>query len=182
MANYAEIIPCDIANGSGIGVSVFFSGCSHRCPGCFNSIAWDYNYGEPYNEEVYLTKIKPYINEHISHISILGGEPLDPQNTFSVLELLKDFKRDFPDKKIWLWTGYILDDEKSFYDCFGNEEMMPEYLSDILHLCDIIVDGPFIQELKDLKLKWRGSSNQRIIDVQESFKNKKLTLYAAAYD
>ena len=182
MANYAEIIPCDIANGSGIGVSIFFSGCSHRCPGCFNSIAWDYDYGEPYSEEVYLTKIKPYINEHISHLSILGGEPLDIDNILAVSELLKDFKRDFPNKKVWLWTGFELDDNERFFDCFSGDEEVPKILLDTLHLCDIVVDGPFIQKLKDLKLKWRGSSNQRIIDVQESFKNKKVTLYAAAYD
>lgn len=181
MSNYAEIKINDIANGSGIGVSIFFSGCSHCCPGCFNSIAWDYDYGESYSEEVYLTKIKPYINEHISHISILGGEPLDPQNTLAVLSLLKDFKKDFPDKKVWLWTGYYLDENNNYFDNNFLEEpdSWYEIIVDILHLCDIVVDGPFIQELKDLKLKWRGSSNQRVIDIKKSFSNKKLTLYAA---
>lgn len=151
--NYAKIKPVDVANGEGVRVSVFVSGCSHRCKGCFNKELWDYNAGEEFTGDVLLRIINLCHPNHISGLSLLGGEPLDPKNIKKMEVLCRMFKRYYPHKTIWCYTGYEWDRIK--------------HLS-ILQYIDVLVDGKFVQELHDPRLQFRGSSNQRIIDVKKS--------------
>lgn len=173
MSNIAKIKLYDIVNGKGIRTSIFFSGCTHACKGCFNEELWDFNVGKPFTKELYETEIKPTINDHIAGISILGGEPLHPRNTEAVSDLIDWFRQDFPNKSIWLWSGYTW--EELMNRCKKTEE---DDLSWILCSIDILVDGRFIEEQKDLKnLKWCGSKNQRVINVQETLLQNKVVLY-----
>ena len=153
--NYAKIKPVDVANGEGVRVSLFVSGCSHHCKGCFNSELWDYDAGEEFNGEVLIDILQACSPSHIAGLSLLGGEPLDPNNLKLTLLLCRKFKQVYPNKTIWCYTGYEWDRIKHL---------------DILKYVDVLVDGKFVQELKDPRLKFRGSSNQRIIDVQMSLK------------
>lgn len=146
MSRYAKIKKFDIANGSGIRTSIYFSGCPIHCKGCFNQELWNPNYGKEYTEETY-QEIKNSMNEHIAGLSILGGEPLSDYNIDTVIELCKRFREDFPNKNIWLWTGYEID----------KLSQKQEYA---FTLVDVVTVGPFIEELKDLSLSWAGSSNQ----------------------
>lgn len=164
--NYAEIKYNDIANGLGIRTSLFVSGCRHACKGCFNEIAWDFNYGKELSEEVIeniLTSIEAY---YISGLSLLGGEPLDPKNQERVAYVIKKFREKFGNtKNIWCYTGYIYE-----LDFKKGARAYTEHIDFILDNIDILVDGPFIQELSDISLEFRGSSNQRIIDLKEERK------------
>lgn len=177
MSNIYKIKKFSIENGKGIRTSIFFSGCDFYCKGCFNSEAWDFNVGEPFTREVYETKIKPTITEHISGISILGGEPLHIHNINSVANLILWFKKDFPNKNIWLWTGHRLEDLISYYAKHNEHFDYAVKVYDILKNIDVLVDGQFIEEQKDLTLPWCGSKNQRVIDIQETLKNNAITLY-----
>lgn len=172
MSNYAKIKNFDVANGSGISTSIFFTGCPHKCFNCFNKELWDYNVGETFNRKVYEDKIKPTINEHITHLAILGGEPLCPSNVIATSDLIDWFRQDFPNKNIWIWTGYTY--EELMKRCASCEE---DDLNWLLCNIDVLVDGRFELDKKDLTLKWRGSSNQRVIDVKETIKNNKIVLY-----
>ena len=146
--NYMKINTLDIANGEGVGVSLFVSGCDIRCKDCFNSVAWDFNSGHEYTKEVH-ERFLSYINpSYIERVSILGGEPMSKRNAETVLRIISDIKEKYPKKKIWLYTGYTYENIKTKYD---------------LSKIDVVVDGMYIAELKDYKLKYRGSSNQRII-------------------
>lgn len=175
MSNYAKIKKYDIANGKGIRTSIFFSGCNHHCKGCFNQELWNFDVGKPFTREVYETKIKSTINEHIAGISILGGEPLDPKNQQATYDLCRWFKEDFPDKNIWLWTGYDIQFD-SLFDCLNNNKELG-LVGKIITLCDVVVDQPFIEGQKDLTLPWCGSRNQRVIDVQKTLKKGEVVLY-----
>ena len=151
--NYSSIRQLDIANGPGCRVSIFVSGCEHRCKNCFNPETWNFSYGKAFTDqtlEALLELLKP---EHISGLSILGGEPLHPQNREGVLDIVRKVKSVYPSKSIWIWTGYLWEEVSSFL---------------IGSVVDVVVDGQFIEELKDLRLKYRGSSNQRVIDVNSS--------------
>lgn len=165
--NYAEIKPYDIANGPGVRVSFFVSGCRHHCRGCFNEIAWDFNYGKEFTQETvdYLLEClnKPYIKG----ITILGGEPLDPKN-ISTVELLVNAIRNVygNDKSIWIYTGYTI-----------NNFMKDSTAEYILNNIDVLVDGPFIEEQKNLMLRFKGSENQRIIDMKKTIKENKIVLW-----
>lgn len=179
MSNYMTIKRYDCANGRGIRTSIFFSGCGKRCKGCFNSEAWDFNAGKLFNKEVYEAKIKPTINEHIAGISILGGEPFHPKNIAATYNLCKWFKQDFPNKNIWIWSGFTYEELLSEeYELSLN---LYDYIDNILYLTlgliDVLVDGEFIEEQKDLKLAWAGSINQRVIDVQQTLKQGEVVLY-----
>jgi anaerobic ribonucleoside-triphosphate reductase activating protein len=151
--NYAKIKPVDVANGEGVRVSVFVSGCSHHCKGCFNAELWNYDAGEPFTGEVIMEILHLCCPSHIAGLSLLGGEPLDPNNLMQVMLLCRKFKQIYPHKNIWCYTGYEWDRIKHL---------------DILKYIDVLVDGQFVQELKDPRLRFRGSSNQRIIDVKKS--------------
>lgn len=172
MSRVAKVKTFDIANGKGIRTSIFFSGCEHACKGCFNSELWDFNVGEVFSEEFYNREIKPTINGHIEGISIIGGEALHPNNLLATYDLVSWFKKDFPDKTIWLWSGYtlkeVISNPHDYMDCIGIK---------ILRLIDVLVDGRFIEEQKDLTLKWCGSRNQRVIDVPKSISQNKVILY-----
>ena len=170
--NYAEIKNCDIANGPGVRVSLFVSGCTHRCPGCFNQIAWDFGYGKPFTQETIdsiLNMLKP---AHIRGLTLLGGEPFEPQNQGPIVELLRQVKDKYPEKSIWAFSGYLFDKD-ILSGRLGPWDITREYLSYL----DVLVDGPFIMDKKDLSLRFRGSSNQRIIDVQASMARGEVVLW-----
>lgn len=170
--NYADIKRVDVANGTGVRVSLFVSGCTHRCKGCFNSEAWDFNYGKVYDDAAQ-QQIMDYLKpDYITGLSLLGGEPFEPQNQPELLNLLRRVKSDMPEKTVWCYTGYTFEDDL-LSGRLGDENVVKEMLSYI----DILVDGEFKQELKDLHLRFRGSSNQRIIDVQKSLKQGKTVLW-----
>ena len=170
--NYADIKRVDVANGEGVRVSVFVSGCNHHCKGCFNQCAWDFNYGNKFTEEQEKEVLSDLDHDYISGLTLLGGEPLEPVNQAGLLPLVKKVKEKFPDKKIWCYTGF--DFEK---DVVGKMAKQNETTKELLNYIDVIVDGKFEEDKKDLKLKFRGSSNQRILDVQESLKENKPVEY-----
>ena len=161
--NYATIKNNDIANGPGVRVSLFVSGCTHRCPGCFNEVAWDFAYGEPFTQQTIDDLIKMLSANHIKGLTLLGGEPFEPQNQPEVLNLLRQMKAELPDKSIWAYSGYIF--EKDILEGrLGPKEITEELISYV----DVLVDGPFVQSKKNLSLRFRGSENQRLIDVKAS--------------
>jgi anaerobic ribonucleoside-triphosphate reductase activating protein len=162
--NFASIRNNDVANGTGIRVTIFFSGCTHKCKGCFNQEYWDFNYGSVWTEKQHGYVITLLNRGYINGLSLLGGEPFD-QDLKKILDLLIEVKARYPKKTIWIWSGYL-------YDELINR---PDAL-DILKCTDVLVDGEFIEAQKNLKLKFRGSENQRIINVQESLKQNKVVL------
>jgi len=161
--NYATIKWADVANGPGVRVSLFVSGCTHHCPGCFNEEAQDFAYGQPFTgaeEERILTALAP---DHIKGLSLLGGEPFEPGNQRALLPFLRRVKERFPDKEIWCYSGYTLDGE-----LWQDSRARCECTDELLSLIGILVDGPFIEAQKDLSLRFRGSANQRILNVPAS--------------
>ncbi len=161
--NYGEIKKYDIANGEGVRVSLFVSGCTHHCPGCFNQDTWNFKYGQAYTkdtEEEILDALKP---DYISGLSLLGGEPFEPQNQKTLVGLLEKVKERYPEKTIWCYSGYLFDRE-----LLGESRARCEYTDNMLSMLDVLVDGEFVEALKDITLVFRGSSNQRVIDVQKS--------------
>lgn len=165
--NYSEIKTCDIANGPGVRTSLFVSGCTHRCKGCFNAETWDFSYGHPFTEETIDYILDECDERHIKGLSLLGGEPFEPSNQKALLPLLQRFKERFPEKNIWCFTGYTLESDILSEDGKAHCEDTDE----ILDLLDVLVDGEFIQEQKDITLRFRGSRNQRIIDLREYFED-----------
>ena len=161
--NYAEIKYYDIANGLGVRTSLFVSGCSHRCPGCFNEIAWDFHYGKEFTRETMEEILKSCEPGYIRGLSLLGGEPLEPVNQRGLLPLVKAFKERFPRKDIWCYTGYTYETDLLAPDGRARCEVTDELLSRI----DILVDGEFIQAEADITLKFRGSRNQRVLQIQK---------------
>ncbi len=168
---YASVKKCDVANGTGVRVSIFVSGCHHHCKGCFNTDAWDFNFGKEYNEEVEELILNELDKSYIQGLTLLGGEPLEYVNQIGLLSLVKKAKERHPEKTIWCYTGYKFDD-----DIIG--EMFKKWpeTKELVSNLDIIVDGKYDEELRDLNLKFKGSSNQRIIDVQKTLVNKKIIL------
>ena len=150
---YNKIRKMDISNGPGVRVSLFVQGCTFNCKGCFNQETHDFNGGKEFTDDVIEHILNLCENENIEGLSILGGEPLHPKNIEGVTKLAKMYKERLPDKSLWIWTGYLFDK-----DLQGKE---------ILNYVDVIVDGQFVEELKDPTLEWRGSSNQRVIDVKQ---------------
>ena len=172
--NYATIKWCDIANGEGVRISLFVSGCTHRCKNCFNEIAWDFSYGNPFDEETQNKILKELEADYIAGISLLGGEPFEPQNQEALLPFIKRAKQEFPTKTIWGYTGFILNPKKGV---LMEKSKNTPFTKELISLMDVLVDGPYIEELKDIRLKFRGSSNQRVIDVKKTLQNKKIVLY-----
>ncbi len=162
--NYADIKQFDAANGPGIRISLFVSGCNHKCKGCFNEMAWDFNYGNPFTEkeiDLIIEYMKP---DYISGLTLLGGEPLEPANQPGILPLLRKVHQVYgSSKSIWLFTGFLFDKDVL-------EKMIPTIpeTKEILQYLDVIMDGPYVEEQKDLSAYFRGSNNQRAILVQES--------------
>lgn len=152
---YSKIKPLDIANGPGVRVSLFVSGCRNQCPGCFNPETWNFTYGQEFTYETISEIDRALDNPNIAGLSILGGDPFEPENRECVENLCAYVKTFYPNKTVWLWTGYMFEDLRDL---------------DVMRYIDVLVDGPFVADLKDLRLQWRGSSNQRVIDVRESLK------------
>ncbi len=158
--NYAVIKSVDIANGPGVRVSLFVSGCTHHCKGCFNAQAWDFDYGEPFTKEIWEKIFADLDHDYVEGITLLGGEPMEPANQAGLLPFLKELKQRFPQKTIWCFTGY--DFEKDILERMVKESAITR---ELLALFDVMVDGRFMEERKNLSLKFRGSENQRILDV-----------------
>ena len=161
--NYGTIKKNDIANGRGVRVSLFVSGCNHHCKGCFNEETWDFNFGKSFTQETEAEIIEVLSHSYISGLSILGGEPMEQPNQRALLPFLKKVKHAFPDKDIWCYTGYTFET-----DLLGESRARCECTDELLEYIDVIVDGEYMEELKDISLQFRGSSNQRIIDVKRS--------------
>ena len=159
---YAKIRKMDISNGPGVRVSIFFQGCAFHCKNCFNPETWDFDGGLEFNDSVIDQIIELCKEDHITGLSMLGGEPMHPNNIEGTLKLAKRFKKEYPKKNIWVWSGFLFNALKD---------------KEVLKYIDVLVDGQFVDEKKDLRLKWRGSSNQRVIDVQKSLKQGKVVLF-----
>lgn len=170
--NYATIKPCDIANGPGVRVSLFVSGCTHHCKDCFNQEAWDFDYGQPFDQSVIDYILKLLEPSYIRGITYLGGEPFDPANQPGLLELSRQIKAKHPEKSIWSFTGYILERD------ILTKKLGPwDITEELLSYLDVLVDGPFVAEQKNLSLRFRGSENQRLIDLPQTLSQHKLVLW-----
>lgn len=170
--NYAAIKPFDVANGPGVRVSLFVSGCTHRCEDCFNREAWDFSYGEEFTEREMQKILKALEPDYIKGFSLLGGEPFEPRNQAVLADVLQKIKEVYPEKNVWCYTGYTFETDLlsgRLCDYVVTEKMLKNI--------DILVDGKFIKELKNLKLRFKGSENQRIIDVKKSMEENKIILW-----
>lgn len=172
--NYATIKWTDIANGEGVRISLFVSGCTHHCKNCFNEIAWDFSYGEPFDEAVAEKILKELGEDYITGLSLLGGEPLEPQNQEALYPFIKEVKRRYPNKTIWCYTGFVLDETTGD---LTNKQKNTAYTKSLISMFDVLVDGPFVEELKDIRLTFRGSANQRLIDVKRTLQAGKFVSY-----
>lgn len=170
--NYGTIKSYDIANGPGVRVSLFVSGCRHHCKGCFNAVAWDFQYGEPFTkqtEQELLDALKP---SHIQGFSLLGGEPFEPENQRVLAGLLRKIRETYPEKDIWCYTGYLYD-----VDLIPGGKVFTDVTEEMLSCIDVLVDGEFVEEEKDLSLRFRGSRNQRLICLPETLRQGKIVLW-----
>ena len=170
--NYAEIKYCDVANGPGVRTSLFVSGCSHHCPGCFNEIAWDFNYGKPFTQDTIDSIIESLKPDYIQGLTLLGGEPFEYSNQKGLLPLVRQVREVLPQKDIWCFTGFLFDK-----DIIENMCKRWKETNELLSYIDVLVDGRFVEELKNLNLKFKGSENQRTILVNESLKSGNVILY-----
>ena len=179
--NYANIKKTDVANGPGIRVSLFVSGCTHGCRGCFNREAWDFHYGQEYTAQTEAEILKALAPDYIRGFSVLGGEPMERENRETVLDLLRKVKQQYPKKDIWCYTGYDYEndllrwaaEEAAAFAAAESAEVgfgKPGTVTELLSLIDVLVDGEFVESKKNLRLAFRGSENQRLIDVKESLK------------
>lgn len=170
--NYADIKRIDVANGPGIRVSLFVSGCTHHCKNCFNPETWDFGFGKPFTEKE-IDEILDYLEpSHIKGLSLLGGEPFEFSNQQGLLPLMRKFKEKFPEKDVWCYTGYDFE-----ADIKKKMMVMWSETRELISYIDILVDGRFVEELKNLQLRFRGSSNQRIIDVKKSLEADEVVLW-----
>ena len=170
--NYAELKTYDIANGPGIRLSLFVSGCNHRCPGCFNEQAWDFNYGKEFTQETIDYIIDALSFGAYAGVTFLGGEPLEIENQRGLLSLARKIKEVYPNKTIWCFTGYVF--EK---DIMENMYVKYPETRELLSYIDVLVDGPYIEALRNISLTFRGSENQRLIKIPETLKEKKIVLW-----
>lgn len=170
--NYGDIYYCDIANGIGCRTSLFVSGCTHHCKGCFNECTWDFNYGKPYTKEVEDTIIESINHTYISGLSILGGEPMEPNNQKEIRKLIERVRTEVPEASIWIYSGYTWEELTDS----DNRRCHTKDTDIILSNINVLVDGEFILDKKDINLKFRGSTNQRIINVKQSLKQNKIIL------
>ena len=164
--NYCGLKNCDVANGPGMRVSLFVSGCTNHCPGCFQPETWDFEYGQPFGSAAEQEILDLLEHSYIDGLTLLGGDPFEPQNQKVLLPFLKKVRERFPNKTIWCYTGFRLEEELL---CDGSHPRCDE-TDEMLSLLDVLVDGRFVEAKKDIRLNFRGSSNQRIIDVQKTLK------------
>ena len=169
---YGEIKDCDIANGIGVRVSLFVSGCTNRCPGCFQPQTWDFNYGQEFTKETEDRIIEMLKPDYITGLTVLGGEPFEPENQVALVPFLKRVKESYPDKTIWSFSGFVLEDLMR-----EGTHSHTEVTMDMLNMIDVLIDGRFEQELKNIQLRFRGSENQRLIDMNKTRKEGKVVLW-----
>lgn len=170
--NYATIKNCDIANGPGVRVSLFVSGCTHHCKGCFNEVAWDFHYGQPFTQQTIDAILEMLRPAYIKGLTLLGGEPFEPQNQPALVDLLRQVRASYPEKSIWAFSGYLFDK-----DIAPGRLGDPEITRELLGYVDVLVDGRFVEEKKNLSLRFRGSSNQRLINVPASLEKGEVILW-----
>ena len=171
--NYCELKKCDIANGEGVRTTLFVSGCTNHCKECFQPATWDFGYGKPFTREVedeIIASIKPY---YISGLTLLGGEPFEPANQRALVPFLHRVREECPDKTVWCFSGFTLDKELLVDGSYPRCEVTDEMLS----MIDVLVDGRFVRELKDISLRFRGSSNQRLIDMNQTREKGTIVLW-----
>lgn len=167
--NYADIRPIDVANGPGVRVSIFVSGCTHHCKDCFNPETWDFHYGSPFGEGEITAILGHLAPAHIKGLSVLGGEPFEPENQSAVLELIRRVREAYPNKDVWCYSGYLFENLR--------DGKVGQYSRQLLEQLDVLVDGPFVTEKKSLALRFRGSENQRLIDVPASLAAGEVVLW-----
>lgn len=160
---YGALKKTDIANGPGVRVSLFVSGCTHHCKDCFNPETWNFQYGQEYTDQVLAEILEALAPEYIRGITVLGGEPFEPENQRELLALYRAIRETYPDKTIWVYSGYLMDQQLQ-----QESRARIEITDEILSMIDVLVDGEFVAEQKNISLKFRGSENQRIIDVAQS--------------
>ncbi|MCM1148618.1 MAG: anaerobic ribonucleoside-triphosphate reductase activating protein [Butyricicoccus sp.] len=168
---YGNIKNCDIADGLGVRVTLFVSGCTHHCPGCFQPETWDFKYGEPYTRETEDKLIEMLAPGYIDGLTLLGGEPMEPENQRALLPLLRRVRDERPGKNVWCYTGYMLES-----DLLDESRARCEVTDELLGLIDVLVDGEFVQEKKDISLAFRGSENQRVIDLGKTLREGRVIL------
>ena len=173
---YGEIKNCDIANGEGVRVSLFVSGCTHHCKGCFNPDTWDFDFGKPYTRETEGSITDMLRPSYINGLTLLGGEPMEPDNQRALLSLVKSVKLLFPQKDIWCYSGY------TFEELTGKSRARCECTDELLSYIDVLVDGEFVEEKKNISLAFRGSENQRIIDLKKTFETGDIVIYELECD
>ena len=166
---YADIRPIDVANGPGVRVSLFVSGCTHHCKECFNPETWDFFYGAPFGEEEMQAILNHLAPAYIHGLTVLGGEPFEPENQSAVLELIRRVREAYPHKDVWCYSGYL-------WEALADGKV-GTHSRELLERLDVLVDGPFVIERKDLSLRFRGSSNQRLIDVPASLQAGEVVLW-----
>lgn len=170
--HYGQIKKFDIANGLGVRVSLFVSGCLNHCYNCFQPETWNFDYGQEFNQSVIDEIITALTPHYIQGLTVLGGEPFELENQKEVLNLMKQVKEKLPKKNIWCFTGYVLDQDLLEYG-----KRHGEYTDELLSLIDVLVDGPFMEEQKNISLNFRGSENQRVIDMKKTLANNEIVLY-----
>jgi len=170
--NYAAIKKCDIANGTGVRTSLFVSGCRHHCKGCFQPETWDFDFGNEFTSEIEDDIIESLEPDYIEGLTLLGGEPFEPENQRVLVKFLKRVREIYPDKSIWCYSGYLLDEE-----LLKDSKARCEVTDEILSYIDVLVDGEFVLEKKNIMLKFRGSENQRIINVKKSLETGEIVLW-----
>jgi len=168
---YGNIKKLDIANGDGVRVSLFVSGCRNRCKGCFQPETWNFEYGQPFTPETEETLLQALKPSYVDGITLLGGEPFEPENQKVLVSFLRRVKEAYPDKNVWCYSGYTLD------QICGEGHPHCEVSKEMLSMIDVLVDGRFVEELKDISLKFRGSRNQRILDLKKTLQTGEISLY-----
>ena len=170
--HYGTIKKYDIADGEGVRVTLFVSGCTNRCKGCFQPQTWDFDYGQLYTEETEQELIEALKDPNIQGLTLLGGEPFEPENQQELVKLLRRVRRECPDRDVWCYTGFVYD-----RDLVSGGRKHCDVTDEMLAMIDVLVDGPFIEELKDIRLTFRGSSNQRVLNMKETLRQGKPVLY-----
>lgn len=170
--NYATIKPRDIANGPGVRVSLFVSGCTHHCKGCFNQEAWDFDFGQPFTQETIDYILRELSPGFVRGLTLLGGEPFEPENQPAIVELLRQIKTNYPEKTIWAFSGYLFD-----RDIWPGKPGDPAITREYISYLDVLVDGPFVESKKNLSLRFRGSENQRLIDIKKTLAAGEIVLW-----
>lgn len=169
--NYCNIKKWDIADGIGVRVSLFVSGCTHHCKGCFQPETWDFDYGEPYTADTEKEILEALSPDYINGLTLLGGEPFEVQNQQVLVELLRKVKKEYPNKTIWCYSGYV------YEELTGNSRARCEFTDEMLSMIDVLVDGEFVQEKRNISLMFRGSENQRLVDVKKTRESGKIVLW-----